>query len=42
MTDDVRSSAAVRAALRGFEPTDEQWRAISHPLEPIYLIAHAC
>ncbi len=38
---DVRSSAAVRAALKGFEPTDEQWRAISHPLEPIYLIAGA-
>ena len=37
----ARSSAAVRAALRGFVPTDEQWRAISHPLEPIYLIAGA-
>ncbi|HEX2294372.1 MAG TPA: ATP-dependent DNA helicase [Actinomycetota bacterium] len=34
-------SAAVRAALRGFDPTDEQWRAIAHPLEPVYLIAGA-
>ena len=38
---DVRASAAVRAALRGFDPTDEQWRAIAHPLEPVYLIAGA-
>ncbi len=38
---DPRDSAAIRAALKGFEPTDEQWRAISHPLEPLYLIAGA-
>jgi DNA helicase-2/ATP-dependent DNA helicase PcrA len=38
---DARSSAAVRAALRGFDPTDEQWRAIAHPFEPVYLIAGA-
>jgi DNA helicase-2/ATP-dependent DNA helicase PcrA len=38
---DPRRSAAIRAALKGFEPTDEQWRAISHPLEPLYLIAGA-
>ena len=36
-----RRSAAIRAALKGYEPTDEQWRAISHPLEPLYLIAGA-
>jgi DNA helicase-2/ATP-dependent DNA helicase PcrA len=38
---DPRSSPAIKAALKGYEPTDEQWRAISHPLEPIYLIAGA-
>lgn len=38
---DLRASAAVRAALKGQEPTDEQWAAISHPLEPVYLIAGA-
>ncbi|HEX2240845.1 MAG TPA: ATP-dependent helicase, partial [Actinomycetota bacterium] len=38
---DPRRSAAIRAALRGYEPTDEQWGAISHPLEPLYLIAGA-
>jgi DNA helicase II / ATP-dependent DNA helicase PcrA len=38
---DPRSSAAIRAALKGYEPTAEQWRAISHPLEPVYLIAGA-
>src|SRR5688572_20904891 len=41
MSDDPRLSAGVRAALKGHDPTDEQWRAISHPLEPIYLIAGA-
>lgn len=41
MTGDPRSSAAIRAALKGYEPTDEQWRAISHELEPLYLIAGA-
>ncbi|MFN2594222.1 MAG: UvrD-helicase domain-containing protein, partial [Actinomycetota bacterium] len=39
--DDPRRSPAIRAALKGYEPTDEQWRAISHPLEPLYLIAGA-
>lgn len=38
---DPRTSPAIRAALKGYEPTDEQWRAISHPLEPVYLIAGA-
>jgi DNA helicase II / ATP-dependent DNA helicase PcrA len=38
---DPRASAAVRAALRGYDPTAEQWRAIAHPLEPVYLIAGA-
>jgi DNA helicase II / ATP-dependent DNA helicase PcrA len=41
MTTDPRKSLAIRAALKGFEPTDEQWRAISHGLEPLYLIAGA-
>jgi DNA helicase II / ATP-dependent DNA helicase PcrA len=36
-----RDSQAIRDALKGHEPTDEQWRAISHPLEPQYLIAGA-
>ena len=40
-TPDPRSSAAIRAALKGYEPTDEQWKAIAHPLEPVYLIAGA-
>ena len=38
---DPRRSPAIRAALKGYDPTDEQWRAISHPLEPLYLIAGA-
>ena len=38
---DPRNSAAIRAALKGYSPTDEQWRAISHDLEPLYLIAGA-
>ena len=38
---DPRTSAAIRAALKGYEPTDEQWAAIAHPLEPVYLIAGA-
>ncbi|MEA2453175.1 MAG: ATP-dependent helicase UvrD/PcrA [Actinomycetota bacterium] len=41
MTTDPRKSEAIKAALKGYEPTDEQWKAISHPLEPIYLIAGA-
>ena len=38
---DPRRSDAIKAALKGYEPTDEQWKAVSHPLEPIYLIAGA-
>ena len=38
---DPRQSEAIKAALKGYKPTDEQWRAISHPLEPVYLIAGA-
>ena len=38
---DPRRSEAIRAALKGYVPTDEQWRAISHPLEPLHLIAGA-
>ena len=38
---EARRSPAVRAALKGYFPTDEQWSAISHPLEPLYLIAGA-
>lgn len=41
MSTDPRKSEAIKAALKGYNPTDEQWRAISHPLEPIYLIAGA-
>jgi DNA helicase II / ATP-dependent DNA helicase PcrA len=40
-SSEPRRSDAIRAALKGYEPTDEQWRAISHPLEPLYLIAGA-
>ena len=39
--NDPRRSDAIKAALKGYEPTDEQWRAIAHPLEPVYLIAGA-
>jgi DNA helicase-2/ATP-dependent DNA helicase PcrA len=35
------ASPAVKAALMGHDPTDEQWAAISHPLVPIHLIAGA-
>ena len=38
---DPRGSEAIRAALKGYPPTEEQWRAISHDLEPLYLIAGA-
>ena len=38
---DPRRSDAIRAALKGYVPTDEQWRAISSPLEPLHLIAGA-
>jgi DNA helicase-2/ATP-dependent DNA helicase PcrA len=35
------ASTAVRAAMRGNDPTDEQWLAISHPPEPLAIIAGA-
>ncbi|MDQ3752477.1 MAG: ATP-dependent helicase [Actinomycetota bacterium] len=38
---DPRKSEAIRAALKGYPPTDEQWQAIDHDLEPLYLIAGA-
>jgi DNA helicase II / ATP-dependent DNA helicase PcrA len=43
MTSTMRpaASAAVRAALKGYEPSPEQWNAIAHPLEPLYLVAGA-
>ena len=41
MSSDHPSSPAIREALKGFEPTDEQWNAIAHPLEPLFLIAGA-
>ena len=41
MTGHPSASTAVRAALRGFDPTGEQWGAIAHPLEPLHLIAGA-
>jgi len=41
MTADVRTSKAIRAALRGYAPTEEQWVAIAHPLEPAFLVAGA-
>jgi DNA helicase-2/ATP-dependent DNA helicase PcrA len=31
----------IRAALGGFDPTPEQWRAISMPLEPYVIVAGA-
>lgn len=41
MTTMLRASAAVRAAMRDNDPTGEQWRAISHPPEPLAIIAGA-
>ena len=41
MTGGLRHSPAMIAALNGYEPSDEQWRAISHPLEPTHLVAGA-
>ena len=38
---ELRTSPAIVAALNGYEPTDEQWGAISHPLEPAHLVAGA-
>ena len=35
------ASPAIRAALKGYEPTDEQWAAITHGRGPAYLIAGA-
>jgi DNA helicase-2/ATP-dependent DNA helicase PcrA len=35
------ASDAVMAALKGHAPTDEQWASITHPLEPVHLIAAA-
>ena len=35
------ASPAIRAALKGFDPTAEQWTAIAHPLAPVHLIAGA-
>lgn len=36
-----KASPAVRAALKGFDPSDEQWDAIAHPLEPLAIVAGA-
>jgi len=41
MTTRLLASAAVRAAMRDNNPTDEQWCAISHPPEPLAIIAGA-
>ena len=35
------ASEAIRIALKGAEPTDEQWEAISQPLQPLHLVAAA-
>jgi DNA helicase II / ATP-dependent DNA helicase PcrA len=40
-SDVLRASPGMLAALNGFEPSNEQWRAISHPLEPLHLVAGA-
>ena len=39
--DALQTSPAIVAALRGHAPSPEQWEAISHPLEPAYLVAGA-
>jgi DNA helicase II / ATP-dependent DNA helicase PcrA len=36
-----KAGPGVLAALGGHEPTEEQWNAIRHPLEPVHLIAGA-
>lgn len=41
MAVSLRGGAAVRAAMRGNEPTQEQWAAIRHPAEPLAIIAGA-
>ncbi|HEU4487802.1 MAG TPA: UvrD-helicase domain-containing protein, partial [Actinomycetota bacterium] len=38
---DPKAGPGVLAALGGYEPTEEQWNAIRHPLEPVHLIAGA-
>ncbi len=40
-SDELRHDPALTAALNGYEPTDEQWAAISHPLQPVHLVAGA-
>ena len=35
------ASAAIKAALRNYEPTAEQWEAITDPLEPVVIRAGA-
>ena len=35
------SSDQIKVALKGYEPTDEQWTAIAHPQGPAFLIAGA-
>lgn len=37
----MKAGPAIRAAMRGHEPAPEQWRAISHPPEPLAIIAGA-
>jgi DNA helicase-2/ATP-dependent DNA helicase PcrA len=37
----MKHHPAVVAALGGYEPTEEQWRAIEHPLGPVAVIAGA-
>jgi len=37
----VNASAAIKAALRNYEPTAEQWDAITDPLEPVVIRAGA-
>ena len=37
----MKHHPAVTAALGGYEPTDEQWRAIEHPLGPVAVVAGA-
>ena len=41
MTPAPKASKAIIAALKGYEPTDEQREAIAHPLEPAFLVAGA-
>ncbi|HEX2050657.1 MAG TPA: ATP-dependent DNA helicase [Actinomycetota bacterium] len=41
MSAPAGASPALRRALHGFEPTPEQWAAITHPLEPLHLVAGA-